>query len=50
MSEVLVGKKTGDNLTAIGNKTQVYGLAGNDTLTSNGKSNVLLVGGSATTR
>lgn len=45
MAEVLVGKKTSNNLTVIGNKTQVWGLAGNDTLTSNGKSEVLLIGG-----
>ena len=46
MSEVLVGKEENDKLGVIANKMQVYGLTGNDTLVSNGKNDVLLVGGS----
>ncbi len=50
MAEVLHGKATGDNLAASANKTQVYGLAGDDTLTADSKSNVLLIGGSGNDR
>ena len=46
MAEVLHGDANGNQLNAAENRTQVYGLQGNDTLTSDGKSNVLLVGGS----
>ena len=46
MSEVIVGKSGKDKLSVIADKTQVYGLAGNDTIESNGKNNILLVGGS----
>ena len=46
MAEVLHGKATGDNLAVSANKTQVYGLAGNDILTSANHSDVLLIGGS----
>lgn len=46
MAEVLHGNASGNQLNATTNKSQVYGLAGNDTLTSDGKSDVLLVGGS----
>ena len=45
-AKVLVGKTTNDKLTVAEDKTQIYGLAGNDTLNSNGKSDVLLIGGS----
>ena len=46
MADVLHGNASGDQLNARADKTQVYGLKGNDTLTSDGKSDVLLVGGS----
>ena len=46
MAEVIHGAATGDNLAVSANKTQVYGLAGSDTLTSDSKSDVLLIGGS----
>ena len=46
MAEVLHGNVSSDQLNARNDKTQVYGLKGNDTLTSNNKSDVLLVGGS----
>ena len=46
MADVLHGNPGNNQLNATANRTQVYGLAGNDTLTSDGKSNVLLVGGS----
>ena len=46
MAEVIHGNASGESLSASADRTQVYGLAGNDTLTSNGRSNVLLVGGS----
>ena len=46
MAEVLHGNVSSDQLNARNDKTQVYGLAGNDTLTSGNKSDVLLVGGS----
>ena len=46
MADVIVGKSGKNKLTALENKTQVYGLAGNDTLSSNGKNEILLVGGS----
>ena len=51
MAEVLHGTATsGDNLYASANKTQVYGLAGDDTLTADGKSDILLIGGSGNDR
>ena len=37
-AEVFVGKATDDELSAVKNRTQVYGLAGNDTLKSTSKS------------
>ena len=46
MAEVLHGDATANQLNARNDKTQVYGLKGNDTLTSGVKSDVLLVGGS----
>ena len=46
LAEVLHGDATANQLNARNDKTQVYGLKGNDTLTSGGKSDVLLVGGS----
>ncbi len=46
MSEVLHGDASGDQLNVRKDKTQVYGLSGNDTLISDKKSDVLLVGGS----
>ena len=46
MSEVLVGKASGDRLNVIADKTQVYGLKGNDTLISENKKEILLIGGS----
>ncbi len=45
-AEVLVGKSGKDKLVVAADKTQIYGLAGNDTLESNGKNNILLIGGS----
>ena len=46
MAEVLFGDKAGDRLVVSESKTQAYGLSGNDTLFSDNKSDVLLVGGS----
>ena len=46
MSEVLHGNAGGDQLNISADKTQVYGLAGDDTLISDKKSDALLVGGS----
>ena len=46
MSEVLHGKAGGDQINASVDKTQVYGLSGNDTLISDKKVDALLVGGS----
>ena len=46
MAEVLHGNASNNQLNATENRTQAYGLSGNDTLTSDGKSDVLLVGGS----
>ena len=46
MAEVLHGNPGNNQLNATANRTQVYGLAGNDTLTSDSKSDVLLIGGS----
>ena len=46
MAKVLHGDATANQINAGSDKTQVYGLAGNDTLTSDNKSDVLLVGGS----
>ena len=45
-AEVVVGKANNNKLNVEEDKTQVYGLAGNDTLTSNRKANALLIGGS----
>ena len=46
MADVIVGKSTKDKLVTAEDKTQVYGLAGNDSLISDGKNKILLVGGS----
>ena len=46
MAKVLHGDAGGNQLNASVDKTQAYGLKGNDTLVSDGKSDVLLVGGS----
>ena len=46
MADVLHGDSGVNQLNVNANRTQAYGLSGNDTLTSNGKSEVLLVGGS----
>ena len=46
MAKVLHGDANGNQLNASENKTQIYGLKGNDTLISDGKSDVLLIGGS----
>ena len=46
MSRVLYGDTGGNQLNASADKTQVYGLSGNDTLVSDSKSDVLLIGGS----
>ena len=46
MSEVLVGKGTGDQLVVSADKTQAYGLSGNDTLITDNKGDALLIGGS----
>ncbi len=45
-AEVIHGDTGGNSLHADEDKTQVYGLAGDDTLSANGKSDVLLIGGS----
>lgn len=45
MADVLHGNAVGNQISVSADKTQVYGLGGGDTLTSDGKSNVLLVGG-----
>ena len=46
MSTVLHGTIQNDSLTAAVDSTQIYGLAGNDTLTSANCNDVLLIGGS----
>ena len=46
MAEVLFGDKAGDQLIVSADKTQAYGLSGNDTLISDNKSDALLIGGS----
>ena len=45
-AEVVVGKASDNKLNAKEDKTQVYGLAGNDTLNSDRKADALLIGGS----
>ena len=50
MAEVLHGNAGVNQLNASADKTQAYGLAGNDTLTSKDKREVLLVGGSGDDR
>ena len=45
MAEVLHGGAGANQISVTANKTQAYGLAGNDTLTSTGKSDVILIGG-----
>ena len=46
MADVIVGKSAKDKLVANESRTQIYGLAGNDTLISDNKNEVLLIGGS----
>lgn len=46
MSQILHGDALGNSLTVTADSTQVYGLAGNDTLTSVNRDDVLLIGGS----
>ena len=46
MSEVLHGTAGGDQINVSADKTQVYGLSGNDTLISDKKADALLIGGS----
>ena len=46
MADVIVGKTKKDKLVAFEDRTQIYGLAGNDTLISDNKKEVLLIGGS----
>ena len=46
MTEVLHGNASGNQLNVTADKTQAYGLSGNDTIISDGKSEVLLIGGS----
>ena len=46
MAEVIHGGASTDQLNARADKSQVYGLSGNDTLISDSKSDVLLIGGS----
>ncbi|MBQ4403329.1 MAG: hypothetical protein II857_02855, partial [Selenomonadaceae bacterium] len=46
MADVIAGKASNDSLGAMEDKTQIYGLKGNDTLSNGGKSDVLLIGGS----
>ncbi|MBE8952539.1 MAG: hypothetical protein SR1Q7_05280, partial [Quinella sp. 1Q7] len=43
---VIVGKSADDGLVVAADKTQVYGLQGDDTLTSSAKTDVHLIGGS----
>lgn len=50
MSEVFHGNSDGNQLNASADKSQVYGLKGNDTLISDGKSEVPLIGGSSAVR
>ena len=50
LADVLHGNASGNQLNAGADKTQIYGLQGNDTLTSDGKSDVLLIGGSGDDR
>ncbi len=45
-SDVIHGTASGDYGSNIADNTQVYGLAGNDTIETNGSKNVLLIGGS----
>lgn len=46
MAAVIVGKSKKDKLVAFEGRTQIYGLAGNDTLISDNKNEVHLIGGS----
>ena len=46
MADVIVGKTKKDKLVAFEGRTQIYGLAGNDTLISDNKKEVHLIGGS----
>ena len=46
MADVIVGKTKKDKLVAFEGKTQIYGLTGNDTLISDNKKEVHLIGGS----
>ena len=50
MAKVLHGDAGGNQLNVSVDKTQAYGLKGNDTLISDNKSDVLLVGGSGDDR
>ena len=50
MADVLHGTPGNNQLNATANRTQVYGLQGNDTLTNDGKSDVLIIGGSGDDR
>lgn len=46
MAAVIVGKSKKDKLVAFEGRTQIYGLAGNDTLISDNKNEVHFIGGS----
>ena len=46
MADVIVGKTTKDKLVAYEDRTQIYGLTGNDTLISDNKTEMRLIGGS----
>ena len=46
MAEVIHGNSRGNQLHVTKDKTQAYGLAGNDTLISNNSKDALLIGGS----
>ena len=46
MARVLYGDAGGNKIFATANKMQLYGLAGNDTLVSEGNNDVILIGGS----
>ena len=46
MSTILHGDAQGNNLVVTADNTQLYGLAGNDTLTGANRDEILLIGGS----
>lgn len=46
MARAIHGDSSSDQINVSENKTQAYGLAGNDTLLTDNKKDVLLIGGS----